>query len=65
MKYNVFEKFSPQTIFVRKRNDENFLHKLFGTEINANENKANYGIQCRSSLMNLIEGAILTPLRAW
>ena len=27
----------------RKRIDENFLHKLFGIEINTNENKANYG----------------------
>ena len=43
VKYNAFRKFSPQNIFVRKRNDENFSHELFGIEINANENKANYG----------------------
>ena len=29
--------------FRQKRNDEKFSHKLFGFEISANENKANYG----------------------
>ena len=43
VKYNTFRKFLAQNIFVRKRNDENFSHELFGTEINANKNKANYG----------------------
>ena len=30
--------------FGKKRNDENLSHEFFGIEINANENKANYGI---------------------
>ena len=44
VKYNALRKFSGQNIFVIKRIDENFLRQLFGIEINANENKANYGI---------------------
>ena len=43
VKYDAFRKFSARNIFARKRNDENFSHELFGIEINANENKANYG----------------------
>ena len=44
VKYNDFRKFSEQNIFITKRNEKNFSHKLFGIEINANENEANYGI---------------------
>ena len=44
VKYNAFRKFSGQNIFVRKHIGENFSHKLFGIEINADENKANYGM---------------------
>ena len=44
VKYNAFRKFLARNIFVRKRNDDNFSHELFRTEINANENKANYSI---------------------
>ena len=35
---------SAQNIFIRKCDAENFSCKLFGIEINANENNANYGI---------------------
>ena len=48
VKYNTFRKFSARNIFIRKRNDENFAHELFGIEINANENKTNYGIMFHS-----------------
>ena len=41
----MLRKFLAQYIFVRKRDYENFLHKSLGTEINANENKANYSIR--------------------
>ena len=41
-KYNTFRKFSAQHTFVRKHNNKKFSHKLFGIEINAKENKANY-----------------------
>ena len=43
-KNKAFRKFSVRNIFVRERDDDNFSHELFGIEINANENKANYGI---------------------
>ena len=33
-----------RNIDVRKRHDENFPNGIFGVEMNANENKANYGI---------------------
>ena len=49
VKYNAFRKFSARNIFVRKRNDKNFSHELFGIEINAHENKADY-----SSLILLV-----------
>ena len=42
LKYNVFKKFLPRNIFVSECNGENFSHRLFGIEIKANENKANY-----------------------
>ena len=42
VKYDVFRLFSGGNIFVRKRIDKNFSNELFGIEIHANENKANY-----------------------
>ena len=33
LKYNAFRKFLAQNIFVRKHNDENFSHKLFGMKL--------------------------------
>ena len=39
---NPFKNFSLRNLFIRKRNDKNFSQDLFGVEINANENKANY-----------------------
>ena len=43
VKYTASRKFSGQNIFGIKRNDKNFSHKLFGIQINTNENKAKYG----------------------
>ena len=53
VKYNALRKFLPRNIFVRKRNDENFAHKLFGIEINANKNRANYGNSNRACVADL------------
>ena len=44
VKNKVFRKFLARNFFGRERDDENFSHALFGIEINAKENKANYGI---------------------
>ena len=44
VKNKLFRKFSPQNIFVREHNDDNFLRELFGIENNANKNEANYCI---------------------
>ena len=43
VKNKVFRKFPARNIFVRECDDENISHEFFGIEINANENKANYG----------------------
>ena len=38
------ETFQHEIFSSEKITAENFSHRLFGIEINANENKANYGI---------------------
>ena len=58
MKYDTFREFSAQNIFVKKRKDENFSHKLFGIEINANENKANYGISLFQTVAKMFHNLI-------
>ena len=52
-KIQCLQKFSAQNIFGQKHNAKNFSHELFGTEINTNENKANYAMSVRVCLLSI------------